>query len=147
MAEAESAPVLRRTRDYATMLELGNRSGLESGTLEDVAVAYGFYVGERLVGCAALKVKADSFTIEALAVDERFRGRGLGSVLVGEIEREARSRGAKRLWAIARQPAFFEKVGYRKGSRYEHGAPNNDSCFLCPQYSKSCFPAIMMKDL
>ena len=129
------------------MVKLGRESGLEGGRLTDIVGAFGFFLEGRLVGCVALKRQDQLFTIECLAVAKESRGKGLGRSLVEAIEGEARTNSAKRLWAIARQPVFFERIGYRLGSAGEPGAPSDNSCADCPQYKKSCFPAIVVKDL
>jgi ribosomal protein S18 acetylase RimI-like enzyme len=85
-------PVLRRTDDFVAMKRLALKSGLEEGSYKNYVLAYGYFVGDELVGCAALKLKEDTFTVECLAVSDRFRGMGMGRSLVEVIEREARAR-------------------------------------------------------
>ncbi len=140
-------PVLRETNDYSAMLCLARESGLESDHLTGIVRAFGFYLDDKLVGCAALKKGGNLFMVECLAVADGMRGRGLGRVLVTRIEKEAIAIGVNRLWAIARQPGFFLRIGYRTGSAGDPGAPKNDDCMTCPQFGKSCHPAIVVKDL
>lgn len=147
MSDADSKPELRITSDYASMVALGRRSGLETSALSHVIVAYGFFHEGTLVGCACLRKVAGEFTIECLAVDERWRGRGLGSALVRKIQEEAIANGAKKLWAVARQPFFFEKNGYRRKAEGEPDGPNTNDCAQCAQYLKDCSPAVMVKDI
>jgi N-acetylglutamate synthase-like GNAT family acetyltransferase len=148
MAEAlKKMPELRETSDFSAMLSLARESGLESDHLTSIVSAYGFYLDGKLVGCAALKKGDDLFMVECLAVAESMRGRGLGRILVARIEKEAGANGARKLWAIARQPSFFKRIGYRVSSASDPGAPRNDDCMTCPQFGKSCCPAIVVKDL
>jgi N-acetylglutamate synthase-like GNAT family acetyltransferase len=148
MSEAmKTTPELRETSDFSAMLSLARESGLDSDHLTGIVSAYGFYLDGKLVGCAALKKGDDQFMVECLAVAESMRGRGLGRTLVARIEKEARANGAKKLWAIARRPRFFERIGYRVSSASDPGAPKNDDCMTCPQFGKSCYPAIVVKDL
>jgi len=148
MAEAmKKTPELRETNDFSAMLSLARESGLESDHLTGIVSAYGFYLDGILVGCAALKKGDDLFMVECLAVAENMRGRGLGRTLVARIEKEAVAKGARKLWAIARLPRFFERIGYRISSASDPGAPKNDDCMTCPQFGKSCCPAIVVKDL
>jgi len=148
MAEAlRKMPELRETNDFSAMLSLARESGLESDHLTSIVSAYGFYLDGKLVGCAALKKVDDLFMVECLAVAESMRGRGLGRTLVARIEKEAGAKGAKKLWAIARQPRFFERIGYRISSAGDLGAPKNDDCMTCPQFGRSCCPAMVVKDL
>jgi N-acetylglutamate synthase-like GNAT family acetyltransferase len=148
MAQAmKGTPELRETNDFSAMLSLAKESGLDSDHLTGIANAYGFYLDGKLVGCAALKKGDDLFMVECLAVAESMRGRGLGRALVARIEKEARAKGAKKVWAIARQPRFFERIGYRVSSASDPGAPSHDDCRTCPQFGNSCHPAIVVKDL
>jgi N-acetylglutamate synthase-like GNAT family acetyltransferase len=145
--QMKNTPVLEETNDFPAMLSLGRESGLESDKLTDIVNACGFYLDGILVGCAALKKVDNLFMVECLAVAEGMRGRGLGRALVARIEQEAREKGANRLWAIARQPKFFERIGYRISSADDPGAPKSHDCATCPQFGKSCRPAIVVKDL
>lgn len=147
MTEDDRPPELRVTNDYASMVMLGREAGLETNSLTNVLVAYGFYIGDHLVGCACLRKVSGAFAIECLAVEERWRGRGLGSTLVEKIEEEARMRGVERLWAVARQPTFFERNGYHRKPTTESEGPNLNDCVECAQYLRDCHPAIMIKSL
>lgn len=142
-------PVLRLTNDLEAMKALGEMSGWEpeAGPLKGVVVAYGCFVDERLVGCAALQVLEGHYFLEYVAVDGQMRNRGLGASLVAKIEEEARARGLKELWAKARLPGFYERLGYRVLSEDAHGPKSVGDCRVCPQYHKTCYPAIVVKPL
>lgn len=140
-------PELRRTDDFSAIRAIALRSGLEDGTFENIVSAFGYFLGDRMVGCAALKVDGTRYAVEWLAVEEDLRHMGLGSLLVSRIESEARMRGADRLWALARAPRFFEKIGFRHSSIDESGGPTLSNCLLCSQYQKTCNPAVMVKSL
>jgi amino-acid N-acetyltransferase len=143
----DSGLELRRTRDYEAVRLLALGSGLEDGPFFDVVAAFGWYSGDELMGCVALKQTNATFCVEWLAVSERLRGRGLGRRLISEVEREARQRGAERLWALARAPDFFRKNGFVLAEGSEKDGPSLTNCMRCPQYMKNCRPAIVMKDL
>jgi len=145
--ETASGPVLRKTDDYNSVRVLALRSGLEDGTFENIVTAYGYYIDSGLVGCVALKQEESKFSVEWLAVSEELRGKGIGGLLVGKIEAEAKARGAARIWALARAPRFFEKIGFRKSTMDELGGPTMSNCLLCSQFQTSCFPAVVVKDL
>jgi N-acetylglutamate synthase-like GNAT family acetyltransferase len=83
--------------------------------------------------------------VEWLAVSEPLRGQGYGARLVVEVEREARESGAERLWALARAPDFFKKIGFRLAHEGEKGGPTLNNCIRCPQYKQNCEPAIVVK--
>ena len=141
------SPTLRKTDDYEAVKSLALRSGLEDGTFENVVTAYGYYIGNDLMGCAALKQEGGRYAVEWLAVSEDLRRKGVGRMLVAAVEAEARMRGAERIWALARAPRFFEGIGFRVTTSGESGEPMMSNCMLCSQYQRSCFPAIVVKDL
>lgn len=147
MADEEhtGAPVLRKTDDFDAVRSLALASGLEDGTFEDIVTAFGCYIHGKMVGCVALKVSGDKHSVEWLAVTDGLRRMGLGRMLVAKVESEARLRGADRIWALARAPRFFESIGFRVASPHEVGSPTMSNCFLCSQYQRSCFPAVVVK--
>lgn len=147
MTNADSAPVMRRTTDFEAMRALALRSGLEDGSFAGYQVAYGYYSGDVLVACAGLKLEAGIFSVECLSVSDGYRGRGMGRSLVSMIEREARNRGAKKIWALARAPDFFVHLGFSKVDPGGSEGPTLKSCMTCPQYGRTCSPAVVCKTL
>lgn len=147
MACLDGVPVLRQTTDFEAMRSLALRSGLEDGSFDNYIVAYGYFVGERLVACAGLRPRGDVLTVECLAVSEEFRRQGLGRSLVRIIEDEARRGGAKELWAIARAPEFFVRMGFSKIQPGHSRGPTLEACINCIQYGKNCNPSVVMKSL
>jgi N-acetylglutamate synthase-like GNAT family acetyltransferase len=146
MARPLKHPIeMMETNDFRQMRELALRSGLEDGKYEDFAKAFGFFASGRMVACAGLKVQGNVFTLECVAVTEELRGKGLGSQLVGALEGEARNRGATKIWALARTPAFFEKIGYRRAEPSVSEGPNLEGCQTCRQYRVNCHPSVMLK--
>ena len=53
-----------------------------------------------------------------MAVEERFRGRGIGAGLIGYAEQTARAMGIRKVNMYARVYArgFYERLGYRAAS-------------------------------
>jgi N-acetylglutamate synthase-like GNAT family acetyltransferase len=138
---------LRPTDDFDSMVRLAREAGLEIQELGPTLAAYGLFESERLVGCACLKEHDGIFLLECLAVSDRLRGMGLGTRIVRAIEEEARGRGAKTLRAIARKPGFFLKIGYHVADPEEVDFPSTEGCTGCPQFKKTCSPAIVMREL
>src|ERR1700689_3737276 len=67
----------------------------------------------QIVGCVALSIIwADMSEIRSLAVDEDFRGRGVGRRLVEWAVDEARRLQIRKLMALTYEQAFFEKMGF-----------------------------------
>lgn len=138
---------MREMQDFEAIRQLALRSGLEDGTFDHIVCAYGVFDGDRLIGCAALKATPEFFSVEWLAVDEDHRGRDIASRLIGRIQSEAKARGATTLWALARAPGFFEKIGFTICPEPERGGPTLKNCRLCPQFEKVCHPRIVARDL
>lgn len=138
---------LRPTNDYEAIRRLALASGLEDGTFQQTVAAFGYYLFDDLIGCATLRRDGQRYSVDWLAVAEGMRRKGLGDGLVAMIAKEAKRRGADRLWVLARAPEFFEKVGFRRSVADDGYGPALDNCLVCRQYQRSCFPAVMMKDL
>jgi N-acetylglutamate synthase-like GNAT family acetyltransferase len=138
---------IRPTKDYEAIRLLALASGLEDGTFQRTVAAFGYYLFDDLVGCATLRWDGEMYSVDWLAVAETMRGKGLGGGLVAVITKEARKRGASRLWALARAPEFFERIGFRRIAADDGIGQVLANCLVCHQYQKSCFPAIMIKDL
>jgi len=67
----------------------------------------------RVVGCGALElVWRDLAEIKSLAVDEKIRGQGIGNQLVRTLIEEARHLQLGQVFALTREQAFFEKLGF-----------------------------------
>jgi len=148
MADAQPGELtLRRTDEFEKIRALAVSSGLEDGPFEYIVEAFGVYRGSELVGCAALKADGTRHAVEWLAVNEGLRLKGLGKKLVSEVEMSARKRGATRLWALARAPAFFRRIGFSGAPEDDSERPPMASCMACKQYGKTCHPEIMVKQL
>jgi GNAT superfamily N-acetyltransferase len=80
-----------------------------------VAEDDGVVVGYALATIARLfYTNGDSAQLQELVVDERARGRGIGSLLVARIEGECLERGVQQLTvATLRSAAFYERLDYR----------------------------------
>ena len=138
---------VQHTHDFEAMRSLALRAGLEDGNFEGVVTAFGCFRDGALIGCAALKCADETYTVEWLAVDEPYRRTGIGKAMVDRVAAEARSRGARQLWALARAPAFFERIGFRVSPPEESPGPTFAGCLKCTQYGVSCFPKIVVRDL
>lgn len=78
-------------------------------------VVFGMVTGQLLTSTAE---GAPSVLVEDLVVAKEARGRGVGSLLLGEIEKWGRKKGAARLQLVADRdngPArdFYEKAGWK----------------------------------
>jgi amino-acid N-acetyltransferase len=70
-------------------------------------------VNGKLAACGALEIFTESLgEVRSLVVDDAFKGRGFGRMLVQRIADEARTIGLKRLMALTYVAPFFHKLGF-----------------------------------
>jgi amino-acid N-acetyltransferase len=76
-----------------------------------------FFVVEdngQVIGCCALEVIwSDLAEIKSLAVDEQYKGRGVGSMLVNAAVEQAKRLGMPTVFGLTLKPQFFEKLGFK----------------------------------
>jgi N-acetylglutamate synthase-like GNAT family acetyltransferase len=110
------APVIRRARreDTSGIEALLAHSGLNAQgvdeRIEDTLVAE----GEREpAGTASLELFGEIVHLRSVAVDERYRGRHVGALLVANAARLARERKGRELYAVTEDAAgFFQGLGF-----------------------------------
>jgi ribosomal protein S18 acetylase RimI-like enzyme len=76
----------------------------------------------RIVGGALGALWIEWLFIELLWLGEAFRGRDIGTELMGKLEDEARRRGAKHAYVDTfsfQAPGFYEKLGFREFGRLD----------------------------
>jgi amino-acid N-acetyltransferase len=67
-----------------------------------------------VVGCAHLDEYSPTVAeLRSLAVAPEFQGRGVGRAIVGGVERLARKRDHRIVFAVSNDEAFFARFGYR----------------------------------
>lgn len=91
------------------------RRGSEIDGMDDRAIHLAAYDGDRIVAVARLHFNSEEEAqIRYMAVDERYRNRGIGGEMLKELERIAREKGAKYIVLEARENAvnFYLKNGY-----------------------------------
>ncbi len=71
-------------------------------------------VAGRVAACGALEIFTENLgEVRSLVVDDEFKSRGLGRMLVERIAEEARVIGLKRLMALTYVAPFFHKLGFK----------------------------------
>lgn len=71
--------------------------------------------GNIIAGCLAIMYCWNVVAIDIIWVDEQYRGQGLGSTLLGEVEREAMEKGCHLVHLDTfdfQAKGFYEKNGY-----------------------------------
>ena len=118
MPEIDLRPA--RTAELDTILALLGAVELPVEDL-DVAKLDAFVVaieGDVCVGVVGLEIQESTALLRSLAVEPRYRSRGLGARLVHAIETEARARGVTALYLLTTTATtFFERVGYAAHDR------------------------------
>lgn len=102
--------------------------------------------GEQVVGCAALElVWRDLAEIKSLAVDETWRGRGVGSQLVRAAIAEGRRLGLTRIFALTREQRFFERLGFQVVPRETLPHKVWTDCVRCPLQERCDEIAVLLQ--
>ncbi|MCD6235565.1 MAG: GNAT family N-acetyltransferase [Thaumarchaeota archaeon] len=94
----------------------GMPKGSERDDRESESIHVMACVGDEVVGVGRLHLNSsEEAQIRFMAVAEGYRGRGIGGLILEELERRARLMGARRVVLNAREKAvhFYEKHGYR----------------------------------
>ena len=90
--------------------------------------------GGDVVGCAALTIIwADLAEVRSLAVDEEYRGKGIGRKLVEWTVEEARRLGIRRLMALTYEQMFFERLGFDVVAKEALPLKVWSDCVRCPK--------------
>jgi amino-acid N-acetyltransferase len=99
--------------------------------LRDFAV---FERDGRIVGTAAVSIIwADLAEVRSLAVDEAYRGQGIGRKLVEWTVDEARRMQIRRLMSLTYEQAFFEKLGFAVVQKEALPLKVWSDCVRCPK--------------
>ncbi len=71
-------------------------------------------VNGAVAGCGAIEIFTEDLgEIRSLVVDDRYKRRGYGRLLVERLLEEARRIGLRRVMALTYAPAFFHKLGFK----------------------------------
>ena len=143
--------LLRETGEYEKLVRFFVENELEfDGDEEvdtDILNCYEVVTedGGSLAGAAVLAKREGKFIIDGIAVDEQYRGRKIGEMLLQQIEKRIRQLGGDSLYLVARAPGFFRRNGF--SAIDPETAPNFFECKYCPQYRVSCHPEVMKLEL
>lgn len=90
----------------------------------------------KTVGCVAVEMYENAGLLRSLAVNNDFRGKGIGQKLVAEAEAWSRNNGLKSLYLLTTTAAgFFPKVGWKnteRASAPENIAASSEFASVCP---------------
>lgn len=94
-----------QTGDRELIARLLAKAGVARASDAPGACFVAAYAGDEAVGVAGVDSKVDAAMITAFWVREPMRGRGIGAALLAAARLAAHTRGARRLYAIADEPA------------------------------------------
>lgn len=88
-----------------------------------------------IVGCAELAPLSRAVAeVRSLVIDERHRGRGLGSRLVEALKRAARQDGFSTLCAFTHQASVFIRLGFSIVPHPWLPEKLSTDCYACPKF-------------
>ena len=89
---------------------------------------------DKIVGCCALEVIwSDLAEIKSLAVDEAYKGKGIGNRLVAAAVEQAEKLGLPKVFALTLEPVFFEKSGFEIVEKEALPMKVWSDCARCPK--------------
>lgn len=135
-----------KSMNFEELLPLCIRSGLEMKPDEKAPEGLMFclemYDEDKRVACAALVDKGEFYLVRAVAVEEDYRGQGLGRRIIEVLLQEAETLGRKEVMLTAKVPGFYQKLGFEIVAREEAPASFTE-CLHCPQFHNGCDSEIM----
>lgn len=138
-------PILVLINSYAAQGIMLPRTEFEmSENIRDFTVAY---EKDRLIGCGALHFYTPtSAEVRSLAVDPTLKSRGIGSLIIRNLEEEAVENGLHAIFAFTYAPQFFGKLGFLEVERGELPLKAWKDCLRCPKF-QCCDEIAMVKAL
>jgi amino-acid N-acetyltransferase len=105
--------------DLPAVLNLLDRSGLpRDGLAEHFDIALVARDSARVVGSAAVERYGDAGLLRSVAVDDHYRGQGLGARLVGAALDQARQEGLQAVYLLTTTaPEYFPRFGFQPVAR------------------------------
>lgn len=134
------------TDEYERLVEMFIRHGLEFSFDEplptDLVKCWKAEDPQgKLIGGCVLAMRGGEYIIDGIATEPEYRKQKIGGELLQLALKEARGRGGKRVYLVARAPGFFRKHGFQRIEASE--VPELFDCYSCPQFQKTCHPEVM----
>jgi 4-nitrophenyl phosphatase len=132
--------------DVPALAELLSRSGLSNGALVERvdSTVVCFSPNGDAAATACVEVEDGFGILRSVAVQERFRGQGLGMLAVAAAVRSARSRPLHHLSLFTETASrFFERLGFQPVSRTDLPASVQRSKQAAEECSESAIPMVL----
>jgi len=108
-----------------------------------------FFVVEidgKVAACGALEIFTENLgEVRSLVVDDEFKGRGFGRMLVERIIEEARVIGLSRLMALTYVAPFFHKLGFKTVAKDTLPEKVWGICVKCYKYNHCDETAVLIE--
>ncbi|MFR7350380.1 GNAT family N-acetyltransferase [Peptoniphilus sp.] len=138
---------IRKSLNYKKLLPLFKEAGLDVELDEPdpkgLLMCFELFdkKSNEVVGASSIIRNKDIYQIKTFAISKPYQGRGVGRYLMDSMVDELREWGAKKVYLNAKEPDFYEKVGF-----VESDIDVKDimyDCGECDHLNKSCFPKTM----
>jgi len=101
----------------------------------------------KIVGCCALEIIwSDLAEIKSLAIDQIYKGKGIGRKLVTAAVEEAVKLGVPKVFALTLEPVFFEKLGFETVEKDTLPMKVWSDCARCPK-QQNCDEIAVIKSV
>ena len=142
---------IRKSMDYQKLLPLFKDAGLEV-ELDDPnpkGLLTCFEVVDKktdeIIGASSIINNNGIYQVKTLAVTKEYQGRGIGRYLMDKMVHELRELGAKKVILNAKEPGFYEKVGFTESPMDTKDIEYD--CSDCEHFNRDCFPKIMERGI
>ncbi len=89
---------------------------------------------DRIAGCCAVAFFTEELAeIRSVAVDEKFKGKGIGRGLISKAEEILKEEGIKNAFVLTYVEEFFSKLGYVKIDKKKFPQKIWRDCLSCPK--------------
>lgn len=142
---------IRKSMNYQKLLPLFKDAGLEV-ELDDPnpkGLLICFEVldkrTDKTIGASSIINNNGIYQVKTLAVTKEYQGRGIGRHLMDKMVHELRRLDAKKVILNAKEPGFYERVGFTE-SLIDTMNIEYD-CSDCEHFNRDCFPKIMERKI
>ncbi len=113
---------------------------------ENIRDFFVFTNAKEIIGTVALHISwEDLGEIKALAVKERFQGKGVGLKLVKRAMAEAKTLKLNRIFTLTYIPQFFKKFGFRETDKKSLPQKIWGECVNCVKFPDCTETALIIK--
>jgi len=101
----------------------------------------------RVAACGALEIFTEDLgEVRSLVVDDAYKGKGYGRVLVDRLLDEARTIGLRRIMALTYVPGFFHKLGFQTVAKDTLPEKVWSVCVKCYKFN-SCDEIAVLREI